>query len=384
MVEDRDGVPYPFVDTSACVDCGLCEKVCPIINVRPTTLPEDILTYAAINRREDVRLSSSSGGVFQAFAEYTINSGGVVFGATFDRNWEVVHDKACALDEIEPLKRSKYVQSDTRNTFAEAKDLLLQGKCVTYVGTPCQIAGLKQFLRKDYDNLITISVICHGVPSRGVWRKYLTEIKSERSEAFGKNTVLPSLKFIPEITGINFREKQNGGYVWQKFGFVVKHKSPFEGDQNSVLWSSYVWEEPYMLSFLRDYISRPSCFDCKFRNGSSHSDIIIGDFWGIEKVCEKGDFTSDKGTTWILATNQKGADFVNGIEIIKRQFSLKEGRWANTALIRNPRRPLSHHIYLILCRRYSVAKTLAITEKFYSVEQGTMNILRKIKKLLNV
>lgn len=384
MVEDKEGTPYPKVDIATCMNCKLCEKVCPIIHVKETTLPDDVLTYAAINKNHEQRASSSSGGVFQKIAEYTILQGGVVFGARFDDNWEVVHDKACTLEEIEPLKRSKYVQSDTCNTFSEAKEILKQGRLVTYVGTPCQIAGLRQFLCKEYENLICISLICHGVPSRGVWRRYIEEIKfrSERSAVDGKNTVLYPPKSKPIITNINFREKQNGGYRWQKYGFVVHIKSSSKGDKDSVFWSHYAWKEPFMLSFLRDYILRPSCFHCKFRNGSSHSDLIIADFWGIEHKCDDPDFASDKGTTWVIVTSAKGESFFENIDVKKLKFMFKDGKWANISIYVNPRKPKSSVIYHFLLRFFSVETTLKMTEPFNTIERWYIKKMRKFKTLV--
>lgn len=222
MKEDGQGFLYPFVDTASCIDCGLCEKVCPILNPFDTKEPLQVL--AAKNKNEDQRLKSSSGGTFILLAEHIIKQGGVVFGARFDTNWEVEHCYAETIEELEPLMRSKYVQSKIGNTYKEAEQFLKDGRLVMFVGTSCQIAGLKRFLRKEYDNLLAVDFICHGVPSPGIWRKYLEEIKSSRSEAAGKNTVLSlSLKSVPVITGINFREKQQGGYGWKKFGFVVQY-----------------------------------------------------------------------------------------------------------------------------------------------------------------
>lgn len=197
MQVDEEGFLYPVVDQSVCIDCGLCEKVCPVINLNEPRQPLQVL--AAKNRNEEQRLRSSSGGIFILLAEHIIKQGGVVFGARFDKNWEVEHAYAETLEELEPLMRSKYVQSRIGNTYKEAEQFLKQGRQVLFVGTPCLIAGLKKFLRKEYENLLAVDFICHGVPSPGVWRRYLEEIKSERSEDAGKNTVLSSsLKSMPD------------------------------------------------------------------------------------------------------------------------------------------------------------------------------------------
>lgn len=303
MKEDEQGFLYPFVDTTSCIDCGLCEKVCPILNPFDTKEPLQVL--AAKNKNEDQRLKSSSGGTFILLAEHIIKQGGVVFGARFDTNWEVEHCYAETIEELESLMRSKYVQSKIGNTYKEAEQFLKNGRKVMFVGTSCQIAGLKRFLRKEYDNLLAVDFICHGVPSPGIWRKYLEEIKSSRSEAAGKNTVLSlSLKSVPVITGINFREKQQGGYGWKKFGFVVQAKSPSKGDKNSVLLSSIFNENIFMKGFLANLYLRPSCYKCKAKNGAANSDITIADYWGIQK--SHPEFDDDKGVSVIFIHSDKG------------------------------------------------------------------------------
>ena len=321
MKEDEQGFLYPFVDTTSCIDCGLCEKVCPILNPFDTKEPLQVL--AAKNKNEDQRLKSSSGGTFILLAEHIIKQGGVVFGARFDTNWEVEHCYAETIEELEPLMRSKYVQSKIGNTYKEAEQFLKDGRLVMFVGTSCQIAGLKRFLRKEYDNLLAVDFICHGVPSPGIWRKYLEEIKSSRSEAAGKNTVLSlSLKSVPVITGINFREKQQGGYGWKKYGFVVQAKSPSKGDKNSVLLSSIFNENIFMKGFLSNLYLRPSCYKCKAKNGAANSDITIADYWGIQKY--HPEFDDDKGVSVVFVHTYKGNDIIkelsSPLDIIKSNF----------------------------------------------------------------
>lgn len=321
MQEDEEGFLYPVVDQSVCIDCGLCEKVCPVINLNESRQPLQV--FAAKNRNEDQRLRSSSGGIFILLAEYIIKQGGIVFGARFDKNWEVEHAYAETLEELEPLMRSKYVQSRIGNTYKEAEQFLKQGRQVLFVGTPCQIAGLKKFLRKEYENLLAVDFICHGVPSPGVWRRYLEEIKSERSEDAGKNTVLSSsLKSIPVITGINFREKQLGGYSWKKYGFVVHAKSSNKGDKNTVLSSMPYGINLFMKGFLANLYLRPSCYKCSAKAGCNASDLTIGDFWGIHKF--KPDIDDDKGVGAILVYNSKVEKIIRLMDIILIQMSYSE------------------------------------------------------------
>jgi NAD-dependent dihydropyrimidine dehydrogenase PreA subunit len=321
MHEDEEGFLYPKVDQASCINCGVCDKVCPVLNQGEPKLP--IKVFAAKNNNEEQRLRSSSGGIFIALAEYFIKQGGVVFGARFDKNWEVEHAYAETLEDLEPLMRSKYVQSRIGNIYKDAELFLRQGRKVLFVGTSCQIAGLKKFLRKDYDNLLAVDFICHGVPSPGIWRNYLKEIQTERSEAAGKNTVLSSIKSVPVITGINFREKQLGGYGWKKYGFVVHTKSPSKGDKNSVLLSTTFGANIYMDAFLKNYTLRPSCYSCFAKNGKSCSDMTISDFWGLSFCLP--DFDDDKGVCATFVYSKKALDLFQILDIENRECTFNEG-----------------------------------------------------------
>lgn len=195
--EDAEGFLYPNVDENICIGCGLCEKVCPVVN--QSDEHEPLAVYAAMNPDESIRMQSSSGGVFTLLAEKVLAEGGVLFGACFNERWEVVHDFVETKEELARFRGSKYVQSKVGDTFRLAEDFLKQGRTVLYSGTPCQIAGLKLFLRKSYDNLLAVDFICHGVPSPGVFRTYLqNEInRCAARQGGGKNTVL--LSFSPRL-----------------------------------------------------------------------------------------------------------------------------------------------------------------------------------------
>ena len=174
MQEDEEGFLYPVVDTSLCIDCNLCQKVCPELHPMNTRTPLHV--YAAKHKDEQIRLASSSGGIFTLLAEKVIDEGGVVFGARFNASWEVVHDYTETKEGLTAFRGSKYVQSWLGNCFSKVRSFLSEGRKVMFTGTPCQVAGLKQYLRKEYDNLLTVDVVCHGVPSPKVWRMYLDEV----------------------------------------------------------------------------------------------------------------------------------------------------------------------------------------------------------------
>lgn len=377
MVEDEEGFLYPVVDGAVCIDCGLCEKVCPMIN-RPEKLPvQNVL--AVKNRDEAERMASSSGGVFIALAKKTLERGGVVFGAVFDGNWEVKHTCAETLDGVKPMMGSKYVQSRMENCYREAETFLKQGREVLFTGSPCQIAGLHNYLRKDYPNLLAVDFLCHGVPSPGVWRRYLDETfgRSARRAAAGKNTVLsPSLKSAPVITGIDFRDKKSFG--WKKFSFVVRGESASKADKNSVLLSDIHRDNPFMRGFLSDVYLRPSCYRCKCKNGVSHSDLTIADYWGIGRLMP--DFDDDRGVGLVLVNTSVGKEAFAALDMEVRQSTLEDARRYNggfKAVIKE------HPKRMEFYRRLEAGDELCPMVREYVKLTLKKRIVRKIKYLYN-
>ena len=278
MIEDEEGFLYPQVDLLSCIDCGLCEKVCPVIHQNEPQKP--ILVLAAKNCDNQKRLRSSSGGVFVALAEQTIKHGGIVFGARFDDEWMVKHCAVNNVMDLIPLMRSKYVQSYIGTSYKEAEIFLKQGIQVLFVGTPCQIAGLKKYLGKEYDGLLTVDVVCHGVPSPGIWKHYLKGFNPNR------------------IVDINFRAKQNDGYEWKQYSLVIK------GENGSVISSKWFREDIFLKGFLDNLFLRPSCSVCPAKAGRSDSDLTLADFWGIEDI-ESG-FGDKIGVSSVFIHSEKG------------------------------------------------------------------------------
>ena len=302
---------YPSIDINICIDCGKCLKTCPAYNKMAPRTP--LHCYAAYNKDEDLRLKSSSGGVFIEIAKYVLLNDGVVFGAVFDNDWNVHHVSATSMEEVYPMMGSKYVQSRIENSFKEAKEALLGGKTVLFSGSPCQIAGLHKFLVKEYDNLLTMDFVCHGVPSPGMWKEYLKNtfsLNTAVKAVDGKNSVLnSSLNDTSPIGDIKFRNKTDG---WEKFRFVVRSKSASKADQNTVLLSAIYSDNHYMRGFLNDLYLRESCYHCPARSFSSLSDITIGDFWGVHKL-EMDDMNDDKGLSVVTINTQNGIDLFNDI-----------------------------------------------------------------------
>lgn len=295
MVEDNEGFLYPEVDEAACIDCGRCEKTCPALDsAKQSAAPK---AYAAKANDEKIRLSSSSGGVFTLIAERVLDEDGVVFGCAFNDRWEAGHIFVEDKKALAKLRGSKYIQSRIGDTFSEAEKFLRNGRKVLFSGAPCQIAGLKKYLGKDYENLVTVEVICHGVPSPAVWRKYIEEN-------------------FPGAQEVSFRDKECG---WKQFHFEVN------GGEHSECFA----ENEYMRLFLDNVILRPSCHSCKFKSGGSGSDITLGDFWGIENVLP--DFDDDKGCSVVLVNSEKGEKVLEGLDIEKVEVDLPAAVAGNPA-----------------------------------------------------
>lgn len=304
MQEDEEGFLYPVVDTAHCIDCGLCEKVCPVIHQDAPREPKSV--YAAKNPDDSIRISSSSGGGFTLLAEQVIARGGVVFGARFDERWEVVHDYTETTDGLAAFRSSKYIQSRIAGAYIRVEAFLKQGRLVLFSGTPCQIAGLHRFLRRAYDNLLTVDVVCHSVPSPGIWRRYL----AEKMTALGNP--------LSQISSVSFRDKSNS---WKRYDVVVTLK---DGSSHREPSSKNV----FMRGFLNDLYTRPSCSSCPAKNGKSGSDLTLGDFWGIESLMP--DFDDDRGVSVVLANTERGKAELDTLNLGYRTASYED------VVLRNP------------------------------------------------
>ncbi len=251
-----DGFYTPYFNAKCCVDCNMCVDVCPLKH--PQTNNAVPLAYGAITKDSTIRHHSSSGGLFTVLANEVIKLNGVVFGAIFNEKFNVVHHKAETYDELKAFRGSKYVQCDTNNSFKEVKSLLENDRFVYFSGTPCQIAGLKAYLKKDYDKLITQDIICHSTPSVGIWNIYMN---SKEKEYGGK------------LVNVNFRVKDKGIH-----GYKLLMK--FDNGKTYTCDNT----DPYISAFLSGYSSNSACYNCHFKNLSRISDFTLGDFWGVEKL----------------------------------------------------------------------------------------------------
>lgn len=314
MQEDEEGFLYPNVEHENCIECGLCEQVCPVIHQNEPRRP--LKVYAAINPDEEVRMKSSSGGIFSMLAEQTISNGGVVFGARFNDQWEVIHDYTETIEGLEAFRGSKYVQSTIGNNYKKAEEVLKQNREVLFSGTPCQIAGLKKFLQKEYENLFCVDVACHSVPSPLVWRDYLDHITSQKHFK------------ITDIKSISFRNKKTG---WKRYSIVIKDK------EGASLYDDVYKKNIYMQGFLKDIYSRPSCFQCPTKGKESNSDLTIADYWGITQVHPQLD--DNKGTGLILVNSRKGLNIIKHLSVIQFESEYDQAVRFNPAIEKSCQEP---------------------------------------------
>lgn len=282
MLQDDEGFLYPFVDEERCIKCGKCNQVCPIDNCSQYNNVSYFKGYVAYAKDEAIRVRSASGGMFSVLAEKVLSEGGIVFGAAFDEKFQVHHIGITSKQEIDILRRSKYVQSRTENTYKEVKAALEEGRIVLYTGTPCQITGLKAYLGNDYEKLYTVDLICFGVPSPALWERYLEEQK----EAYSVGA--------DSIKNISFRSK---AYGW---GYAMKIE--FESG------ASYLnAQDRFKSLFISGVCLRKSCYGCKYRTLDRSSDITLGDAWGIDRYLP--DMNDGMGASDVLLHTRKGERF---------------------------------------------------------------------------
>lgn len=334
LQNDKEGFMYPNVDSIRCINCNLCEKVCPML-CKFEAGRKPVFVYAAKNPDELIRRCSSSGGVFTALAENNIDQGGVVFGACFDENWNVAHDFAETKNDLQRFRGSKYVQSYIGDSYNQVEVFLKAGRKVLFSGTPCQVAGLNKFLRKPYEGLYTVDFICHGVPSPSIWCEYLKEEVARQRDR--KNSVLshPIFEKNVLIEDISFRNKIEG---WKKFSFSLT-LSTTNGGGKKISFCSHMpyTENIFMKGFMANLYLRPSCYVCPTRCGRSGSNITLGDFWGIDDV--RPDLNDGQGISVVLVNDSKGKALLEGVELYLWKVKYEDVLRNNVALEVSAREP---------------------------------------------
>lgn len=294
MVEDNEGFLYPNIDQERCDSCGLCIKICPV-QVNSTRKSNGVPTlYAGWTNDRTLLRQCTSGGVFSELARSVIEDGGVVFGAAYDETIKVRHVAVETLDNLHVLQGSKYVQSDVEDTYRQAKGYLKAGRRVLFSGTPCQVAGLHAVLRKDYDNLMTCDLICHGVPSPKVFRMAIDSMEKRKGS---------------KVVGFFFRDKSCGWlYPTVRIAFA-----------DGKLLHENNTDNRYNLGFLKNIYLRPSCYQCPVKPRGSMADITLGDFW--ELLESQPALINREGTSAVLVNTERGRQL---IQHCTKRFALTE------------------------------------------------------------
>lgn len=358
MKADSDGFVFPVKDLSACVNCGLCEKVCSFVS--PVYNNETLGVYATMAKDSSERAKSSSGALFYIIAKKVIEQGGIVYGVILDKDLQVRHTSASSLEDLSKLRGSKYVQSALHNTFREIRTNLRNGKLIYFTGTGCQVAGLKSFLMKDYDNLITSDLVCHGVPNQKLFNEHISYLEHKHK---GK------------VIGYQFRDNKN----WGGCETVIIVKA--SGNSHTFRLPTYNLS-PYLYSFMYGMISRMSCYECPFAKIPRQGDITLADYWGVKKLFPSLD--SSHGVSLVLVNTPKGNLLLESLknDLIIEKSNLTDAERENSNLSAHTKMPeIRKTIFKqIQDESYSkIAKTAFRPHNYYKIL-----ILAKIWALIGV
>lgn len=364
MCQDELGFKYVKIDKDKCISCGMCSKVCQVIN-HPENQEEFFKRYYGQSKREAVLNRSSSGGVFTELADYVLKRDGKVWGVLMNEEGENEFTCASTEDEVERICGSKYVEVKSFLPFKKIKEQINQGELVLFTGTPCQVRALKVYLgEKTYDNLILVDLLCYGIQSPNIWKKYLNEINPKKLK----------------IAKIHMRYKKPG---WENYAIKITFK-------NGTNYKKSRWKDPYMLTYATNLYNRQSCEQCEAKKFPRVSDITIGDFWQIDTLRKiPKEINVNKGVSVILANTKKGNEIVNQIskqmfikEIPKEIFPNMINRYSECSK-KHPQKEEFIKLTKEKGFQYSVNQTIdkkkKIKEKcrFY-----WLNIKRKVKRII--
>lgn len=346
MQTDKDGFIYPVKDMSLCIQCGLCEKVCSYAS--PKYQNETMGVYAAMAENPSVRSKSSSGALFYIIAKQIIEKGGIVYGAILDEAMQVRHFGASSIEDLKKLRGSKYVQSSLNDTYREIRTHLRNGKVVYFTGTGCQVAGLKSFLIKDYSNLITSDLVCHGVPSQHLFNEHIKFLES---------------KYKGKVIDYKFRDNDNWGgcetvSIVNKAQITKTYRLP----------TYYL--SPYLYSFMYSMTLRMSCYDCPFAKIPRQGDMTLGDFWGVKKYYPNLDVSH--GVSLILINSPKGMAILESLKskLIIKESNIIDAQKENKNLTNQTKMPdIRISVFrMIQAKGYErIAKTIFRPKNYYKI-----------------
>lgn len=352
MDDDNRGFEYPTIDQSKCINCKLCKKICPLLNTKTNEVINKC--YAGYSKEDDYKINSSSGGIFPLIANYILENNGIVIGAAFNNENKLEHIAITKKEDLIKLMGSKYLQSNLNNIFSYVKENINKGK-ILFVGTPCQVAGLKSYLGNNTDNLYCIDVVCHGVPSPKLFKKYVNELEK---------------KYNDKLLNYIFRDKSTG---WDTYS----NTAIFKSNKFSELQSN----NDYMKLFLSDVALRESCFNCNFKLGNKYSDITLGDFWGINNYYPE--MYNEKGVSAIIINTRKGIEIFDCIEkkINYKECKIEEIINGNPSLKYSCVKPPKREQFFDDFDKLSINQLL---KKYEKKERLSRKIIRKIKKIIKL
>lgn len=291
MIEDEEGYVYPTIDKEKCIKCGLCKKICPMLGSKPIENQNHKKYYRLVAKNDETIEKSSSGGAFTTLVKAILNNNlgkkYKIYGCTLGNDMIAKHISIDNYKLIDRFRKSKYVQSDLEQCYTQIRKELIEDEIVIFTGTPCQVAGLKKFLgNKTTENLYTIDLICHGVPSQKIFQSYIRELENN---------------YNSKIVSFQFRERIKIGVRIDSLGVKVQ----FENDETL---KQYSFQNLYMQGFFKGLYYRPCCETCPFSSTQRVSDFTIGDFWGIEKIHKE--LNPHKGISLCLVNSEKGKKIV--------------------------------------------------------------------------
>lgn len=351
MVEDSEGFLRPQIDENLCVSCDLCKKVCPANNSGNLKTPAEV--YAGWDKNDVDKFKSASGGIATLLSKKFLENGDYVCGAVFDKGLTIRHKIISKLEELDMLRGSKYVQSTIGDCVKQIKELLDNGKKVLFIGTPCQVSGLKNFIGKNDDNLYTIDLICHGTPSQMAFRKYIDEINK---------------KYNSDIDFCEFRANSS---------YIMKLQ-----EKNKTVYSNEYLKDIYGTAFLKSLNNRPSCYKCSYAQKTRIGDLTLGDFWGIDKEFIKK-YKIKNGLSVLLVNTDKGkclVDYIgNDANLHKR--TLDEAVNGNDQLRAPAPKHKNRDKFYLKLQKYSFSKAAAKCLRKELLKNNILILLYKYKIL---
>jgi coenzyme F420-reducing hydrogenase beta subunit len=357
ITQDEKGFYRAVVDNEKCVECGMCKKICPqnkdsVINF----IPNSFYAYAVQSKNEKLLEDSSSGAVMGALSEQVISSGGVVYGVVLDEHHRVVFDRIDSKENLYKLQGSKYAQAYVGHLYKNVRIDLRNGINVLFTGTPCQVDGLKRYLNEEYQNLITVDFICHGVSSPKVWEGYISYFK----------------KKYDENLQVSFRDKC---ISWNRFSLTISNKE-------KRLYSKPLDEDIYLKAFLKNITIGEFCSKCEYRGSNHYSDITVADFWGVEKYYN--DFKNNKGTSVAIINSTVGKGLM--LDVLD-SFIFRELHDYKMLLSGNPTYMKSHELSDNRQRFFddldSTGDTYKVLKK-YTMDPLVLRVKKVIKKILGI